>query len=233
VQRAARVRAAWRSACIAPRSWRRWARCRRASPTSCATRPTASSTRSRRCASCCRRRCSIPTTGVGDLIDVIEQCAEQVAYVSRQLLGFRRSGDLELRPVADRRRRQPRARQRRRGAGEVRLKTELAYTGIIRCAAPLLTQVLVNLLENAAQAAGPGGWVTIGTTNETEDRVCIEVSDSGPGVPLALQSASSSRSSPPSPPARAPGSDYRRRVISCSDMAVHSSSGPARRGPRS
>ena len=128
-----------------------------------------------------------PTTGVGDLIDVMEQCAEQVAYVSRQLLGFRRSGDLELRrmPIADV---ISRALANAGAAlGEVTVKSELAFTGTIRCAAPLLTQVLVNLLENAAQAAGPGGWVTIGTTNENEDRVCIEVSDSGPGVPLALQ----------------------------------------------
>ncbi len=127
-----------------------------------------------------------PETGVGELIDVIEQCAEQVAYVSRQLLGFRRSGDLDLRPVA-----LPDVVSRalsNAGAAltEVRLETELAYTGIIRCAAPLLTQVMVNLLENAAQAAGPGGWVRIASATE-EGQVLLLISDSGPGVPPGLR----------------------------------------------
>ena len=125
-------------------------------------------------------------TGIGELIDVIEQCAEQVAYVSKQLLGFRRSGDLELRqtPVSE-----VVARAlSNAGAGMsgVTLQTELTYTGAIRCAAPLLTQVLVNLLENAAQAAGPGGWVRLATVAD-DDGVRIELSDSGPGVPPALR----------------------------------------------
>ncbi|MBL8627325.1 MAG: response regulator [Myxococcales bacterium] len=127
-----------------------------------------------------------PETGVGELIDVVEQCAEQVAYVSRQLLGFRRSGDLDLRPTP-----LPEVVSRavsNAGAAlvDVELATDLAYTGTIRCAAPLLTQVMVNLLENAAQAAGRGGWVRIRSELDG-GQVLLLISDSGPGVPPGLQ----------------------------------------------
>ena len=127
-----------------------------------------------------------PETGVGELVDVIEQCAEQVAYVSRQLLGFRRSGDLDLRPallseVINR------ALSNASGAlADVTVQTELAFAGTIRCAAPLLIQVLVNLLDNAAHAAGPKGWVRI-ASELGDGQVRVLISDSGPGVPPGLQ----------------------------------------------
>jgi signal transduction histidine kinase len=49
-----------------------------------------------------------------------------------------------------------------------------------------MSQVLVNLLENAAHAAGPGGWIEIATSRRP-GRVTLEVSDSGPGVPVHLR----------------------------------------------
>jgi len=64
------------------------------------------------------------------------------------------------------------------------LRTRTDYKGPIRCAAPVLTQVLTNLLENAAHAAGPGGWIEL-ATSKRPGRVTIEVADSGPGVPQA------------------------------------------------
>lgn len=45
----------------------------------------------------------------------------------------------------------------------------------------LLKAVLTNLLENAAQAAGPGGEILAVAADET-GRVAIEVHDSGPGL---------------------------------------------------
>jgi signal transduction histidine kinase len=41
--------------------------------------------------------------------------------------------------------------------------------------------ILTNLLQNAAEAAGPGGAVVVSTQGEAE-RVVIEVHDSGPGL---------------------------------------------------
>ncbi len=129
---------------------------------------------------------SNPDHPVTQLIDVMAECAEQVGYLSRQLLGFRRSGDLELRRVAigdviDRALANASA-----ALTGIDLRTHTTYNGAIRCATPVMSQVLVNLLENAAHAAGPGGWVEI-STSKRPGRVTLEVTDSGPGVPVALR----------------------------------------------
>ena len=49
-----------------------------------------------------------------------------------------------------------------------------------------LEQVLVNLIQNAAQACGEGGQITLEITAEGED-IRLAVSDDGPGVPPALR----------------------------------------------
>lgn len=49
-----------------------------------------------------------------------------------------------------------------------------------------LEQVLVNLLQNAVQACGPGGRITLAVTAEAQ-AVRLSVSDTGPGVPPALR----------------------------------------------
>ena len=51
---------------------------------------------------------------------------------------------------------------------------------------PLLVQVLTNLLVNAGQAVGRGGWVEVAAARRG-DALAIEVGDSGPGVPPALR----------------------------------------------
>ncbi len=127
-----------------------------------------------------------PDSDVGQLIDVMAECAEQVAFLSRQLLGFRRTGELELKrtPVKDV---LDRALANASAAlAKVEVRKRLDYAGAIRCAPPAMTQVLVNLLENAAQAAGAGGWVEVVTTSDG-DQCTFEITDSGPGVPVALR----------------------------------------------
>ncbi|MBZ0236614.1 MAG: response regulator, partial [Deltaproteobacteria bacterium] len=127
-----------------------------------------------------------PEHPVTQLIDVMAECADQVAFLSRQLLGFRRSGDLDLRrvPVGDV---IDRALANASAAiSGLDLRTRTEYTGPIRCAAPVMSQVLTNLLENAAHAAGPGGWIEL-ATSKRPGRVTIEVTDSGPGVPQAIR----------------------------------------------
>jgi signal transduction histidine kinase len=49
-----------------------------------------------------------------------------------------------------------------------------------------LSQVLINLLINAAQAVGGPGRVQVSAAR-LDDRVCLEVTDSGPGVPPELR----------------------------------------------
>jgi signal transduction histidine kinase len=50
-----------------------------------------------------------------------------------------------------------------------------------------LNQVWTNLIDNAAQATGPGGTITLRTRVE-EDHVLVSVGDDGPGVPAELRS---------------------------------------------
>ena len=52
-----------------------------------------------------------------------------------------------------------------------------------------LRQVFVNLLLNAVQAmdAHGGGVVVETSDDEASDQVCIDITDSGPGIPVALQ----------------------------------------------
>jgi two-component system, NtrC family, nitrogen regulation sensor histidine kinase NtrY len=52
----------------------------------------------------------------------------------------------------------------------------------------LLTQVLLNLLKNAGEAAagGPDPAITLVATPSTDGRVRVVVTDTGPGIPEAL-----------------------------------------------
>jgi signal transduction histidine kinase len=125
-----------------------------------------------------------PDTGVGQLIEVLNDCAEQIGFLSRQLLGFRKGVvDLDLRwvPVRDLVQRTVSLNH----AGEVDLRIDLP-DGKLKCAPPLMTQVMTNLLENAIYAAGRGGWVEIRGSAQGE-RFLFELSDSGGGVPVHLR----------------------------------------------
>jgi signal transduction histidine kinase len=127
-----------------------------------------------------------PDSGPGQLIDVLAACAEQISSLSKQLLGFRRGGELELRSTS---------------LGDViyralalvapilrgiEIRDRVAGTARIRCATPLLVQVVTNLVENAAHAAGKGGWIEL-ASHAGGGRIVFEVADSGPGVPRELR----------------------------------------------
>ncbi len=128
---------------------------------------------------------------VGQLLDVASGCADQIAFLSRQLLNFRSHGELELRrtTVAELVKRAMTMTQSSTAVVEVRQK--LDYDGEVRCAPQLMLQVLTNLIDNAAQAANPsgnnpGGWIEV--VSHTDDKtISLEVSDSGGGVPVDLR----------------------------------------------
>jgi signal transduction histidine kinase len=126
-----------------------------------------------------------PDTGVGQLMEVLTGCAEQIGFLSRQLLGFRKGVvDLDLRwiPVRELVQRTVSLAH----TGDVELRVDPPCEGRLRCAPPLVTQVLTNLLENAIYAAGSGGWVHLRTT-ASGGHLTVELSDSGGGVPLQLR----------------------------------------------
>jgi signal transduction histidine kinase len=127
-----------------------------------------------------------PGTQAAELLDVIESCSEQIGFLSRQLLGFQRglSADRKAIPVDALISRVKRTVQPLLVGREFREKLE--YRGTLSCAEPLISQVLANLFDNAAHAAGEGGWIEVRSSVENQN-VVLEVADSGPGVPPDLR----------------------------------------------
>jgi len=128
-----------------------------------------------------------PDHPVAQLLDVISNCSQQIGVLSKQLLGFRHTDTkLDVRQT-DARKLVQRALTLCETAVigvEVRLAIEDGV-GLL-CAPPLMMQVLTNLIENGAHAAGRGGWVSV-AAHVTGSRILIEVTDSGTGVPLDVR----------------------------------------------
>ena len=126
-----------------------------------------------------------PETAVGQLLEVLTGCAEQIGFLSRQLLGFRKGVvDLDLRWVPVRELIQRTVSLLH--APNVEIRIDATCEGVVKCAPPLVTQVLTNLLENAIYAAGSGGWVQV-RASASNGQLSIELSDSGGGVPVQLR----------------------------------------------
>ncbi len=123
----------------------------------------------------------------GALLEVINVCSKQIADLSRELLGLRGSG-VDIFAQEKFSTILARAMMLVSPAlGEVQVLNETTHDPVLWCAPVLLTQALVNLIENGAQAAGKGGSVRI-VTEQTGEALIVEVFDSGQGVPKALRS---------------------------------------------
>jgi signal transduction histidine kinase len=133
------------------------------------------------------RELTHPDGGVGQLLDVMASCAEQIGFLSRQLLSFRNGGmQLELRPAAVHELVRRAVALAHRALDGVEVRAELEGDRTLLCAPPLMIQVLTNLIENAGHAAGTGGWVEI-AGRSAGGRITVEIADSGPGVPVELR----------------------------------------------
>jgi signal transduction histidine kinase len=126
-----------------------------------------------------------PESATGQLLEVLEDCAKQIGTLSRQLLGYVNRRDL-LQTATTFEEVLSRALIISPATKHVTIKRAIAHGGPIMCAGAFLTQALGNLLENAAQAAGEGGWIEVSNRFEGAMLV-IDVSDSGPGVPPQLR----------------------------------------------
>ena len=128
-----------------------------------------------------------PESGVGQLLEVMSSGAEQIAFLSRQLLGFGKGTlHLDKKPVSVDELINRAIRIAASSLKTVEVRTKCEPNTSTHCAALLLVQVLTNLVENASHAAGPQGWIEI-STQCANDKVTIEISDSGPGVPIELR----------------------------------------------
>ena len=119
--------------------------------------------------------------GVTALVDALDDAGRRVGGLSEQLLAFRRAAsDPNARVAVPALIDQSLALLRSRLEG-VALQKEIRYSGEVRGSGQVLSQVVVNLVENAIQATGGKGPVGI-ETREEADEVVLDVWDSGPGV---------------------------------------------------
>jgi signal transduction histidine kinase len=125
-------------------------------------------------------------TDVGELLDAMKSCADQIAFLVRQLLGFRTNTDLDLRPCDLSPLVQRAVGLAKEALQEVDVRIDMNVGRRVLCAQPLLVQVVANLIENAGHAAKRGGWVAI-RGRSVGNRITLEITDSGPGVPQELR----------------------------------------------
>ncbi len=128
-----------------------------------------------------------PDHPIAQLVSAVSESAEQIRFLARQLLGFKRAdtsvemGQAPLRGIIDRS-----LSLASSAFAHVEARVDVDRDVLVRCSPPLLTQVFTNLLENAAHAAGRGGWVAV-RLQQAGGTMTVEVTDSGPGVPAELR----------------------------------------------
>lgn len=128
-----------------------------------------------------------PGEPIVELLDVMGECAAQINTLSKQLLGFRdHESNLQLRLSSVREVVDRAVSICRTPLEDVEVRIDVPNDLQVMCAPPLLTQVFTNLFENAAHAAGKGGWVSVSASTNTE-HLSIVVADSGPGVPVHMR----------------------------------------------
>jgi signal transduction histidine kinase len=120
-----------------------------------------------------------------ELYDVMKAAAVQMRELCTNILNVSRSGPITRRPE-DVRTLIAKARLVLRAViGDRTVVESVEIDQPVYCAAPMIEQVLINLIDNAAYAAGIRGTIQINAWDE-KSRVVIEVTDSGPGVPAHL-----------------------------------------------
>jgi signal transduction histidine kinase len=122
-------------------------------------------------------------------LELADRGVERIVDITRDLRSFTRPEDTQLEPMDVRTAIESVMRLMRKDIeARARLRLLLADTAPVFANGARLVQVVTNLVVNAQQAlpAGPAGTheIVIATRQEGQ-RVVIEVSDTGPGVPVA------------------------------------------------
>jgi two-component system NtrC family sensor kinase len=122
--------------------------------------------------------------GWAEYLEEIVRQALRCKEITRGLLDLSRQRRARREPVDLNRLVEQAARifeERGRGRG-VRVETRLDESlGVVGADEAMVRQILDNLLDNALAAVSEGGHVRVSTGREGE-RVCVEVSDDGPGI---------------------------------------------------
>jgi len=128
-----------------------------------------------------------PNTPAGQLLAVLATCANQVLALSRQLLGFRSGGiDIDHQRVGVATIVDQAMALTHTALTDIRTTLDISPGLVVSGSQSLLVQVMTNLVENAAHAAGKGGRVEIRGVR-AGGRITVEVADSGRGVPVELR----------------------------------------------
>jgi signal transduction histidine kinase len=127
-----------------------------------------------------------PDSAGATLSEVLLTATAQLRDRCRTILDFSRTGTIDRTPwdfgVLIARARRVLSTQ----LAGVTVMQDIQLQGPVHCAGMMIDQVLVNLLDNAAYAAGHSGSIWISARNE-DKLVVIEICDSGRGVPPALR----------------------------------------------
>lgn len=125
-----------------------------------------------------------------DNLDTISDLVKRLGYITSQLKGFARRSDDGKQSASVRTAFAQTMLQIRTRPGSERLVLTEEWPGqdvIVPCNPIRLEQVLTNLVSNAIEAVAAPGEVHIAVVvRQDGDQVTIEVSDNGPGVPVAL-----------------------------------------------
>jgi PAS domain S-box-containing protein len=118
-------------------------------------------------------------------LQLINEQAHRARHIVKDLLAFVRLPEDRGEPVqlVTVVRRVVDGQQRNANGRSVKLIADLVSDGpSVRVDRPGLEQVLVNLIDNAMDAAGAGGWVRL-SVGERDGKAVVTVEDNGPGVP--------------------------------------------------
>ncbi len=123
--------------------------------------------------------------GIGALLDALDDAGRRVSELTDELLTFRRNPDeTHARVAVPALIGQSLALLKPKLAG-VTVETDIAFAGDVRGSAHSLSQVVVNLVENALHAVNGTGHVGIQAREAPEGGgVLLDVWDDGPGVAL-------------------------------------------------
>lgn len=118
------------------------------------------------------------------LSEVAIEAAKQIRDRSKNILDFSRTERVSKRPASVRQMLKHAKQMLRDPLQGIDVREELEVESVL-CAQALIEQILTNLLDNAAYAAGADGWIEITSRVEGANAV-IEICDSGSGVPPQL-----------------------------------------------